>query len=221
MRSQIDRDYLAEQNALLAFASEEQTAGVIALPATRRRRTFARVVGVLAAVGILTAGTIAVARVHRELARASAVADVSQRELADSEVRIRELAARSAERLSATKVPPTALVFPLMRARASAAELPQNRVTLSDSPTWVILLAEFASRSTSNRYRATLDGAEGQTVWTGDRLSVSRTRAVAVGLRSNLLLPGEYVLTVDEQTPASDTWLPAGRYPFSVVSEPR
>ena len=90
-------------------------------------------------------------------------------------------------------------------------------MTLSDSPVWVILLADLDARPTSNRYRATIDTVTGLHVWSDDRLAASSADSIAVGVPSTSLASGDYVLTLDQQAVSSDDWRPAGRFAFRVV----
>jgi len=225
MRSQIDRDALEDfeqfENALRAFAAERGTQTASVAPPPSRWRVLAVRAGVLVAVGVMAAGVVELARMQRKLARATAVAEVGERELADSEQRIRELMSRNAARRSEVPSPTSALLFPLVKVRGATPNPSQNRVTLPGSPAWVILLAELAAPAGSSRYRATIETIDGQFVWSDDRFASTHADTVTVGVLSNLLPPGDYVMTLDEQAGRSSTWQPVGRYAFRVASRVR
>ena len=230
----MDRDYIVEdielQDPLGAFAVERatRTFGVVtaipappvpALPPRRRWRLRAATVATAVVVSALL--TVKFARMQRELARATAVAEISARQLAEAEQRVRELSARNAKRVVPADVaPPTSvLAFPLVKVRANRFVNAQNRVALSADAAWVILVTALDSPPVSNLYRSTIDRASGEHVWSGDRLSASQADTFAVGLSSRLLPPGDYVLTIEEQAVTSDAWTPIGRYTFRVVPQ--
>lgn len=176
----------------------------------------------LAAVAVIAVGVVELARMERKLARATAVGEISERQLGESEQRVKELSARTTRAEQATAPTPfSALVFPLVKARGGESESPQNRVTLSGSPVWVVLLADLDARPTSNRYRATLDTIVGLQVWSDDRLTASSADSIAVGVPSSVLANGDYVLWLDEQAASSEEWRPAGRYRFRVTTQGR
>jgi murein DD-endopeptidase MepM/ murein hydrolase activator NlpD len=223
------------QNALSAFAIEKTALAPVAATApvpvaatapaasttpARRWPAFVFRAAALAAVVVIAVGVVVeFARMQRELARAAAEAEISGRQLGESEQRIRELSARNAQRTERleTSAPSGALVFPLVKARGAASDPPHNVVTLSGSPVWVILLADLDARPTSNRYRATIDTVTGLRVWSDDRLAASSGDSIAVGVPSTSLASGDYVLTLDQQAVSSDEWRPAGRFAFRVV----
>ena len=182
-------------------------------------RTLILRAGALAAAVVLAVGIADSVRLRREVARAKATAEVVARQLADAEQRVRELAATNgprAERPDAA-APADVLVFPLVKTRGAGGGSPQNRVALSGDAVWIVLLADLNAPSASSRYRATLGTADGRPVWSNDRLRQSSADAVGVAVPSHLLSDGDYILTLDEQPAASNTWQPAGRYTFRVV----
>jgi len=182
-------------------------------------RTWVARAGALAAVVVIGVGVVELARVQRSLARATAVGAIVERQLGESEQRIRELLSRNAGRAEAA-TPPGAVAFPLVRTRG-ASEFPQNRVTLSGDKVWVILVADLDARPVSNRYRATLDTMAGLQVWSNDQLTASSADSIAVAVPSMVLANGDYVLWLDEQAASSDEWRPAGRYAFRVATQVR
>jgi hypothetical protein len=215
------------QHALRAFAAEEasQPVRVVApvpaavpmptpAPARPWRTAATRVLGLAAAV-VIAVGIVDALRMRRQLARTTAVADVSSLQLEDAEQRVRELSAERRERLGGT-VPAGALVFALVNTRG-AGNASQNRVTVSGSPTWIVLLVDLDAPSPSNRYRAAIDMADGRRIWSNDQLTASPTETLAVGVSSQLLPSGDYVITADGQDPVSNDWRPAARYTFHVA----
>jgi hypothetical protein len=229
------------QNALRAFAAEEsvtrtvvaartaiETAPALAAPPqmamapARRWPVWVFRTAALAAVVFIAVGVVGLARLERRLARATAIGEIAERQLGESEQRIRELMARNAARADRPQVsaPFGALVFPLVKARGVESEASQNRVTLVGSPAWVVLLADFYVRPTSNRYRATLNTVAGVQVWSDDRLTASSADSIAVGVPSTVLAGGDYVLWLEEAA-SSNAWRPAGHYTFRVVTQVR
>lgn len=230
----MDRNYIVEdielQDPLGAFAVERatRTFGVVtAIPAPpvpavpSRRRWLLRAATVVTVVVVAAFVTVKFARMQRELARATAVADISARLLAEAEQRVRELSARNAARSVPADVAPStnALVFPLVKLRGNRFVTAQNRVPLSGDAAWVILVTALDAPPVSNLYRSTIDRADGERVWSNDRLSASQADTFAVGLSSRLLTAGDYVLTIEEQAVTSDAWTPIGRYTFHVVPQ--
>lgn len=231
------------QNALRAFAVEEsvttravapttaiRTAPALAPPpqmqmamaSARRWPVWVFRAAALAAVVFIAVGVGGLAHLERRLARATAIGEISERQLGESEERIRELTARNAARADQPQVsaPFGALVFPLVKARGVESEAPQNRVTMLGSPAWVVLLADLNARPTSNRYRATLNTVAGLQVWSDDRLTASSADSIAVGVPSTVLAGGDYVLWLEEAA-SSNAWRPAGHYTFRVVTQVR
>jgi hypothetical protein len=231
------------QSALHAFAAEDaasvvattplvRTATVVetppeveALPAVttspaRRWKVWMSRAGALAAVAVVAVGVVELARMERKLARATAVGEISERQLKESEQHVKELS-QAAHPGRATSSTFTALVFPLVKARGEESDSPQNRVTFSGSPEWVVLLVDLVARPSSNRYRAKLDTIAGLQVWSDDRLTASSADSIAVGVPSRVLANGDYVLWLDEQAASSDEWRPAGRYTFRVTMQAR
>jgi hypothetical protein len=232
------------RNALRAFASEAAVApaarvvefenvrpGVAGVPGVdvvdaepkpkTARKWMQRVVG-LAATVVIAAGIVDALRMRREAARARAAADVSERELRDSEQRARDLRAANAARARQVDAAALtgALVFPLVKTRGAGSEPPQNRVAIPGDAGWIVLLADLNAPSVSsaaNRYRATIDTADGGQVWSNDRVTPSPPDAFGVAVPSRLLPPGDYALTLDEQPARSDAWRSVGRYTFRVV----
>jgi len=230
----MDRNYIVQdielQDPLGAFAVERatRTFGVVTtvpappVPAVPpRRRWLLRAGTVVTVVAVSAFVTVKFARMQRELARAAAVAEISARQLAEYEQRVRELSARNVTRAVAADVaPPTnALVFPLVKVRGNRFVTAQNRVALSGDAAWIILVTPLDAPPVSNLYRSTIDRANGERVWSGDRLSASQADTFAVGLSSRLLPAGDYVLTIEEQAVTSDAWTPIGRYTFRVVPQ--
>jgi hypothetical protein len=231
----MDRDYIVEdinslQDPLAAFAVERATRAfsvvttvpVPPLPAVRRRRRWLlRAAIVVTVVALSAVVAVTFARMQRALAHAVAVADITERHLAEAEQRIRELTTRSTGRVApADAVSSTsALVFPLTKVRSARSEIFPKRVTLSEDPAWVILVTTLDAPPVSNLYRSTIDRADGQRVWSNDRLSASQADTFAVGVSSRLLSVGDYVLTLEEQAVTSDAWVPIGRYAFRVVRQ--
>jgi hypothetical protein len=232
---EMDRDYIVEdielQDPLGAFAVERATrtfAGVVtAIPAPPvpalppRRRWLLRAVIVVTVAAASALVTVKFARLQRQLARATAMGDISARQLAESEQRVRELSARNTTRAAVVDVAPStnALVFPLVKVRGNRFVTAQNRVALSGDAAWVILVTALDAPPVSNLYRSAIDRADGERVWSSDRLSAAQADTFAVGLSSRLLPAGDYVLTIEEQAVTSDAWMPIGRYTFRVVPQ--
>jgi hypothetical protein len=233
---EMDRHYIVEdvdslQDPLGAFAVERATrtfsvvttVPVPPLPAVprRRRRWVVRTAIVVTVVALAGVVVVKFARMQRALARATAVADISERSLNEAEQRIRELTIRNTGRVvpADTASPTSALVFPLAKVRGNRSDISRNRVKLSGEATWVILVATLEAPPVSNLYRSTIDTRDGQRVWSNDRLSASQADTFAVGLSSRLLSVGEYVMTLEEQAVTSDAWMPVGRYIFRVVPQ--
>lgn len=218
------------QKALHAFAVEGARATsvtpamtlvappeVVAAPAPAGRwQTWVARAGALAAVAVIAVGAVELARVQRSLARATAEGEIVERQLGESEQRVRELTPRNAGRAEAA-ASPGALVFPLIKTRGDSSEFPQNRVRLSGNTAWVILVADLDAGSVKNRYRATLDTIAGLKVWSNDQLTASSADSIAVAVPPTVLASGDYVLWLDEQAASSDEWRPAGSYTFRVT----
>jgi putative zinc finger protein len=209
------------RDALSAAANE----GDLQPKPSHARAWVRRAVG-LAAAAVVAVGIADAVRMRRELARANAAAEASERERLGAEQRLHDLTTASAARATQADgaTPATALVFPLVKTRGSGGESPQNRVTISAGTGWIVLLADLSAPSVlsaSAGVRATIDTADGRRVWSNDRVSPSSTDTLGVAIPSHLLPPGDYVLTLDERRTASDSWRSAGRFMFRVASAVR
>jgi len=158
-------------------------------------------------------------RTRRELTRVAALSDGLGRQYLDAESRVREMSkqVQSLQRTEQPESQSSAPVFPLTRVRSAGAGAPPNRVTLSGTPEWVVLLAEVDAAPAS-RYRATLRTMDGRQVWSDDQLLASTPDTLGISLRAAVLSTGDYVLTVEEHSPHSTAWTPAGRFTFRVAA---
>jgi hypothetical protein len=196
------------RNALRAVAGETDV-----LRKTSSARTWMpRVVG-LAAAAVIAVGIVDAVRMRREVARANAAADTSERERLGAEQRVRDLTTTNAATAAPDNASAGALVFSLVKTRGASGEPPQNRVTISADAGWVVLLADVTP-SASNSFRATIDTADGRRVWSNERVSLPSADTLGVAVPSRLLPPGDYVMTLDERPTASDAWRSAGRFMF-------
>ncbi len=93
--------------------------------------------------------------------------------------------------------PLAASVFTLNLTRGAGTGPPDNRIVLSDSPEWVVLLFDRPDSPGFESYRARISTAEGRPV--GDALTASAASSgmLAVSLHSSLLARGDYVLTLE------------------------
>jgi hypothetical protein len=172
-------------------------------------------------------GGVELLRMRRALAQATAAGAISERQLRDAERRVRELTKEVGtldRREPAPATPPAvmpmgALVFPLVEVGNDASGPPQNRVTLPGTRAWVILLVDLDTPPTSNQYRARIETADDQRIWSGDGLTASLIDTLAIAVQPDLLVNGDYLLVLEERTAGSNAWHPAGRYTFRVASK--
>lgn len=78
-----------------------------------------------------------------------------------------------------------------------------SRVSLGDSPEWIVLTASAStlSSNTPQTCRATLLDATGETVWQGDGLAPDAGDRLVISFYSTLLRPGIYELRISSSQP--------------------
>jgi hypothetical protein len=80
-----------------------------------------------------------------------------------------------------------------------------------------ILLAMEVDASEYHDYRAVLRDSAGQTVWTSDSLEAAAPDSVGIALPSQVLRPGEFVLTLEGRV-GNGGYVSMAHFPLNAVS---
>jgi hypothetical protein len=182
--------------------------------------------------------TLEWSRTHRELAQTRQTAAEWQRKYEESEQVARDLikerqardrpAARSeSERGDRPRSPEEKVissqavlpVFALSVMRNDAPDLsqPVNLIRLSRKSKSIILLLELGLDPGLQSYRAAISTADGRNIWRESNLKPTSDNALALGFKSNLFKPGNYLLTL-EGIASQERRLLTARYTFGVVT---
>jgi hypothetical protein len=201
---------------LRGIARETPAANAESAPARARRRGGARAPWMLAAAAVVAVLAWGLGQQQR---LTQAVAEErAGRATAESRARALEEQLKSAQAarptpLPAPPSPPAARIPILTLAAMRGSDLPQLVLPPAAQP--VVLLVERESPPRFARYALTLRAANGREVLRQQLVPTSRD-VLALGLDSNLLAPGVYVLTVDAETKDGSA-APVGRHRFQVV----
>jgi hypothetical protein len=150
----------------------------------------------------------------RELSRVRADLDRTRRVSSEWQRRYQE---SSQARVEPPPLPSTVPVFPLVLTRGATAEpsAPPVYIVLPQGAPWAVLSLELAHYPSLLSYRARLFTVRGQQVWTASGLKPSQPTSLALVIPSQLLEPGDYVLTLEGLT-SRGSFIPVGRYPLRV-----
>jgi hypothetical protein len=121
--------------------------------------------------------------------RLAAQARDLEQQLAAARARGEELAGRLA---ALTRPQVNTAIFSLGVVRG---EGDTNRVAVGREPAWIVLSIELPDAAAAS-YRATLEDAQGKTVWQGDGLQPTASDTLVLTLWSDLLAPGAYRLVL-------------------------
>jgi anti-sigma factor RsiW len=147
----------------------------------------------------------------REAAGLRRELEASRRDL----VRAQEAGAAAERDLAAAREPQGNVPILFLDAeRGSAQGEPTHSVRLPTSGS--IVLGLMIDGSHQADYRVTVRNSGGREVWHGDGLRVSDSDTISLSLPSNLLMPGDYTLTVDGLPPGGKP-VAAGRFVFRVL----
>jgi hypothetical protein len=149
----------------------------------------------------------------RELNRVRADLDLARSTSSNWQQRYEE----SLQARSEPPLPSTVPVFPLILTRDATAEpsAPSVHIVLPQAAPWAVFSLELAHAPSLLSYRATLSTVRDRQVWTASDLKPSQPSSLALVIPSQLLKPGDYVLTLEGLT-SRGSFIPVGRYPFGV-----
>jgi hypothetical protein len=123
----------------------------------------------------------------------------------------------------AAAAPPTgplvpAAVFALTTVRGSstADAAPVNHITIDRNARLVVFSVDLPAAPASDDYSVAVKDREGRTLWRGDTFPPSSPESLGVALDAKLLPAGDYILELQQRSPAGTATL-VGRYPFRVV----
>ena len=92
---------------------------------------------------------------------------------------------------------------------------PANQISIPRSASSVVLLLDLESDSDVRSYRATLSTADNRVVWVAKDLKPQSKDTLRVTLRSNLIKPDDYQLTLEALT-REGSYVMQGKYSFRV-----
>ena len=152
--------------------------------------------------------TIVLLRVMRqiegELGRTKTAEETWQRRYAEEqqarvglEQRLQEVEQQVHENSAATaKLPVVASIFPLNLVRSGEPIGSANNLTMPRTLQWVIFSLDLEDGPRSRSYGVALSDADGRVVWKQDHLTPGKVNTLGIGVPSNLLREGDYVLTL-------------------------
>jgi Putative zinc-finger len=111
-------------------------------------------------------------------------------------------------------------VFALSLARSVDPDLsqPVNRITLSPSAKSIIILLELDPNPDLQSYRAGISTADGRSIWSRSGLKPSSPDALALSIKSSLLKPNNYQLTLEGLT-AQGRYVSVAKYTFRALAQ--
>jgi Putative zinc-finger len=111
-------------------------------------------------------------------------------------------------------------IFALSLARGGEADLsqPVNRITLSPSSQSIIILLELDPNPDLQSYRASISTADGRSIWSRNGLKPSSQDALALSIKSSLLRPNNYLLTLEGLT-AEGRYVSVAKYTFRALAQ--
>jgi hypothetical protein len=176
---------------------------------------------VLFLVAVLPAGVLwrRVGRLEGELAASRE----AQRSMPGNPSAAAAAAAADRERLAAelekARAPQVNVaVVPLSPQRSAPGGAPATRISLAAGTGWVVLSLDLGAVE-QPRYRATLTGPDGRTLWQGSDLRPDAQDALTVALPAALLPGGDFAVRV-EGLPARGAAVAAGDYAFRIGRTP-
>jgi hypothetical protein len=110
-------------------------------------------------------------------------------------------------------------VFALSIVRGGSPDLsqPVNRIAISPSCKWMILLLELEPDPDLHSYRAAISTTGGRSVWAKNGLKPNSKNMLALSFSSSLFKPDDYLLTLEGIT-AQEGRAPVGTYAFRVLT---
>jgi hypothetical protein len=106
-------------------------------------------------------------------------------------------------------------VFALNIVRSANSSQPASQISVPRSASSVVLALELESDPDVRSYRATISTAGDRVVWSANDLKPQSNDTLKVTLKSNLLKPADYQLTLEGLT-KEGTYAPQGKYYFRV-----
>jgi hypothetical protein len=109
-------------------------------------------------------------------------------------------------------------VFALSDRRGEEPDLsrPANRIRLSPSSKWIILLLELGPDPGLQSYRAAISRADGRSIWRASQLKPNSNDALALSFNASRFKPGNYLLTLEGLT-TQNRYVLVARYTFSAI----
>ena len=110
-------------------------------------------------------------------------------------------------------------IFALSIERSADPDLsqPVNRIVLSHSSKFFILLLELTRNPDLLSYRASISTSDGRNIWRESDLKPNSDDTLALGFNSSLFKPGAYLLTLERLT-AQKGYAPIAKYTFRLLT---
>jgi len=121
---------------------------------------------------------------------------------------------KAAERQSETPV----FALSLIRGGGPDPSQPVNRITLPPQSKSIILLLELEPDPDLHSYRVAISTTDSRSIWTKDGLKPNSKNALALSFNSNLLKPGDYLLTLEGIT-SQQGRTPVATYAFRALAK--
>jgi hypothetical protein len=164
---------------------------------------------------------------HSELAQSQRLSDDWQRRYAEerqtSESLEKQLQASSnkaaiqktedEQPLMASLQPAPLFFLSATRGADDSKSTPANHIAVPTTSPWIVLSLEFERDPEFQSYRARLSNAEGNVLWSAEKILPPPSDAIAISLPSSLLSKGDYTLVLDGLTSAGH-YVPAAHFSF-------
>ncbi|MGH9766077.1 MAG: hypothetical protein ACREAB_01480 [Blastocatellia bacterium] len=158
-------------------------------------------------------------RLERELQEAQRQSAEQRFQLEAQLERERQERARLADDLEKLKRPRGAApAFILSMARSGGTGQPINRITLPSSASRMTLSPELEPDPDLQSYRATVQTADNQRIWSASNLRLNSRDALNLSLSTSLFKPGDYLLILEGLT-QQGRYVPVAKYPFQAIKQ--
>jgi hypothetical protein len=120
--------------------------------------------------------------------------------------------------LTASLQPAPLFFLSATRGADESKSTPANHITVSKTSPWIVLSLEFERDPGFQSYRARLSNAEGNVLWSAEKILPPPSDAIAISLPSSLLTKGDYALVLDGLT-STGRYVSAAHFSFRATAQ--
>jgi hypothetical protein len=125
---------------------------------------------------------------------------------------------QQSQSLMASLQPAPLFFLSATRGADESKSTPANHIAVSTMSPWIVLSLEFERDPEFQSYRARLSNAEGNVLWSAEKILPPPSDAIAISLPSSLLSKGDYALVLDGLTSAGH-YVPAAHFSFRATAQ--